>query len=225
MQMGSTIGGNFLRADETTIVFWGPIGLEVLEAARSISTIIMVSHGWTTIVAHEEVFLIVATTEEFKGPRVRVITHGLKHHVVSLSDGQISNILHGLDEWQGASVGPLGLLLKMHSKSRFVIDVISTPKVHGNAPEDGELCKAAPDVRHIPEKLWASLFAEVTIAEHGWMGVVITNPGSFLLDCSIEVLTESLCAIVKWDRINKQWYKLANMYGLTLGVGSFLFYY
>ena len=68
--MGSAIGGNFLGADETTIVFWSPIGLEVLETARSISTIIMVSHGRSTIVAHEEVFLIVAATEEFKGPRV-----------------------------------------------------------------------------------------------------------------------------------------------------------
>ena len=151
--MGSAICGHFLRADKSTIVFWSPIGLEVLETARPISTIIMVSHGRTAIVAHEEVFLIVAATEEFKGPRVRVITHGLQHHVVSLSDGQISNIFHGLDEWQGAPIGTFGLLLKMHSKSRFVIDVISTPKVHGNAPKDGELCKAAPDVRHIPEKL------------------------------------------------------------------------
>ena len=50
-------------------------------------------------------------------------------------------------------VGPLGLLLEMHSKSRLVIDVVTTPKVHGNAPEDGELCKATPYVRHIPEKL------------------------------------------------------------------------
>ena len=125
----------------------------MLVTARPISTIIMVSHGCSAIVAHEEVFLIVAATEEFKGPRVRVITHGLQHHVVSLSDGQISNILHSLDERKCASVCPFGLFLEVHSESRFVIDVVTTPKVHGNAPEDGELCKATPDVRHIPEKL------------------------------------------------------------------------
>ena len=68
--MGSAVCGNFLGADESTIVFWSPIGLEVLEAARSISTIIMVSHGRAPIIAHEEVFLIVAATEELKGPWV-----------------------------------------------------------------------------------------------------------------------------------------------------------
>ena len=68
--MRSAIGGNFLGADETTIVFWSPVGLEVLVAARSISTIIMVPHGRASIVAQEEVFLVVSTTEEFKGPRV-----------------------------------------------------------------------------------------------------------------------------------------------------------
>ena len=125
----------------------------MLVAARTISTIIMVSHGRAAIVADEEVFLVVSATEEFKSPWVRVVTHSLKQHVVSLCDGQISNILHGLNERKCASVGPSGLFLEMHSESRFVIDVVPTPKVHGNAPEDGELCEAAPDVRHIPEKL------------------------------------------------------------------------
>ena len=67
---GSAICGNFLRADETTIILWGPLGLEVLVSARSITTIIMVSHGRAPIIAHEEVFLIVAATEELKGPWV-----------------------------------------------------------------------------------------------------------------------------------------------------------
>ena len=113
--MSSAICRNFLRADKTTIIFRGPLGLEVLVAARSISTIIMVTHGRAAVVAHEEVFLIVAASEELKGPRVRVVAYGLKHHVVPLGDGEVSHILHGLNEGEGAPIGPLSLLLQVHS--------------------------------------------------------------------------------------------------------------
>ena len=47
-----------------------------------------------------------------------------------------------------------------------MIDIVSAPEVHGNAPEDGELGKSAPDIRHIPEELGTALLAEVTIAVH-----------------------------------------------------------
>ena len=113
----------------------------------------MVTHRCTTIVRDEKVLLIVATTEELKGTRVRVVAHGLEHHVVTFCDCKIAYIFHGLDEGQRASVGSLGLLLEMHSESRLMIDIVSAPEVHGNAPEDGELGEAAPDVRHIPEEL------------------------------------------------------------------------
>ena len=55
----------------------------------------------------------------------------------------------------------------MHSESRLMIDVVSTPKVHGNAPEDGELGESAPDIWHVPEELRAALLAEMAVAEHG----------------------------------------------------------
>ena len=137
------------------------------ETSRSVPSIVVITHGGTSVVTHEMVFLVVATAEEFECTRVRVVAHCLKDHIVTLLHSEESDILHSLNERQSSAIGSLSFLLKVHSEGRLVIDVVATPEAHGDGPEEDELGRATPDVGHLVEKLRATILIEVSVAEHG----------------------------------------------------------
>ena len=114
---GSTVHGDFLSTNESTVVFGGSLGLQVHEPVGAIPSIVMVTHRCTSIVAHKVVLLVVSATQEIESAWVSVVANSFQNHVVTLLDGAEAYILHGLDEGQSASVCTLRLFLQMHSKS------------------------------------------------------------------------------------------------------------
>ena len=190
--MWSTIHGDFLGTDKSLVILRCPLTLQVLESARAKSAIVMVLHGRAAIVADEMVLLHVPRAQEFESSWVRVVADRFQDHVVTLSDGHISNVLHRLNEGQSASVCPLGLLLEVHGESILVVQVVASPELHGEDPEEAVLCHTTPDVRHIVEKFRASVLIEVPVAEHGWMSIEILHSWRAPLDWCEEALSKLL---------------------------------
>ena len=95
----STVRGDFLGADETTIILRYSITLKMLVAVRSVPTIVVVPSCGASVVAHKVVFLVVAAAEELEGTWVSIVADRTQDHVVTLLEGQIANILHCLDKW------------------------------------------------------------------------------------------------------------------------------
>jgi hypothetical protein len=94
----SSVGGYFLEGDKTTFVFGPSVSLEVHVATRSESTIVMVSHGCTSVVADVVVFLVIPRSVKVPLGRVRVVADGSQDHVVTFLNGAVSDILHSLNE-------------------------------------------------------------------------------------------------------------------------------
>ena len=188
--MYSTVHGDFLAADETTIVLRHSLSLQVLVTVRAIPSIVMVPHRAAAIVAHEVVLRVVARAEELKGTWVRIVAHSTQDHVVALLQGTVAHILHCLDERQRSSVSSLGLFLQVHGQSLLVVQIVATPKAHGGDPENDELSTAAPDVWHLVEELVATLLTEVPVAEHRRVRVVVTDASGSLLHVHVEVRSE-----------------------------------
>ena len=158
-----------MGADESTIVLRLSLALHVLETIRSIPSIVVVATSATSVVAHEVVFLIVAISEELKGSWVSVVANGAQDHIVALLKGTVTDVLHGLNERQGATISSLSLFLEVHGESMFVIEVVTTPEAHRGNPEDGKFGRATPNIGHLVEQFVAPLLTEVSVAVHGRM--------------------------------------------------------
>lgn len=139
----------------------------MLVSARAVATIIVITHSGTTIVRQKVVFLVVSASEEFEGARVGVVANGLEDHIVTFLDSTVANIFHCLDERKCSAVSLLGLLLQMHGESTLVVDVVTSPEVHGDDPKDNEFGGATPEVWHLVEKFGSPLLTKVSVAEHG----------------------------------------------------------
>ena len=60
-----------------------------------------------------------------------------------------------------------------------MVDVIPSPELHAADPSDGVLRKTSVNPGLVSEKFRSAVFVEVTVAEHGGVGVEVTLTGSF----------------------------------------------
>ena len=67
-------------------------------ATRSESTIVMVSHGCTSVVADVVVLLVIPRSVKVPLGRVGVITDSSQDHVVTFLNSAVPDIFHSLNE-------------------------------------------------------------------------------------------------------------------------------
>ena len=178
--MCSSVGGDFLEANETTLVFGSSVGLEMPETSTAKTSIVMVFHGATSVVGHEVVFLGVARPEEVEHPGVGIVANSSQNHVVSLLDGNETHVFHGLHKRHSAAESLAGLLLQVLVQRLLLVKVVASPELHGDAPGDEELGKTTPDVRCVGKQFASSLLVEMTVAEHRRVSVEVSNTGALL---------------------------------------------
>ena len=162
----STVDGLLVASDQAAVVFGGTVGLESPESLSADFTIVVVLHGSALVVAHEEVLLVVARAEEVEHARVRTVADCLQDHEVALLDRNEADVLHSLDERQGATVGLAGLIMQVHVQRVLVVQVVAGPELHGEGPGNQVLRVATPDERAVGEQARSALLVEVAVAEH-----------------------------------------------------------
>lgn len=141
----SSVDGLLISSNKSSFIFGDSVGLHLEESGSTNSSIIIVTHRRTYIVADKEIFLIVATSEEVKQARISSIADRFQDHVVALLNRNESDIFHGLHEGKSASVCLSCLLMQMLIKRMLVIEVVACPELHGKAPSNQILWKTSPD--------------------------------------------------------------------------------
>lgn len=160
---------------EAAVVFGLTVGLGAPESLSSYFAIVVVLHGCALVVADEQVFLIVARSEEFEHAWVSAITDGLQDHEVALLDGDEADVLHGLHEGKRAAVGLAGLIVQVHVQGVLVVEVVPGPELHGQGPSNQVFGIATPDEGAIGEETRSALLIEVAVAEHRGVRIEISH--------------------------------------------------
>ena len=119
--------GLFLEADETIFVLWSSVSFDRPVSTNTESSIITMSQWGTFNGSLEYIILIIPLSEEIEFGGVCIVADGLKDHIVTLLKCNVSDILHGLNEWYNLSIGFLGLSLQMLSEGMLVVNVVSGP--------------------------------------------------------------------------------------------------
>ncbi len=119
-----------MTSNQTLLVLGGSHGLHLPPSRSAHSTIIVVTHGGTKVVANEEIFLIISASEEVEHAGVGAVADSLQDHVVSLLDGDEANVLHSLHEGECATVGLAGLVVQVLTQSMLVVKVVPGPELH-----------------------------------------------------------------------------------------------
>ena len=170
-----------LEAHKTIFVFWSSCGLNTPVSADSEPSIISMSERRSLNCRDKYIILIISLPEKFKHFRVFVVADGLENHVVSLLEGNVPDVFHGLNERNGLSVSFLGLFLKMLGQRVLVVDVVTGPEVHAKHPCQEELWKATIDEGTIVKDSGSSLLVEMTVLEHWGVSVKVLDSGSSVL--------------------------------------------
>ena len=104
--------GLFLEADETIFVLWSSVGFDSPVSTNSESSIITMSQWGTFNGGLEDIILIIPLSEEIEFVGVAtIVADGLKYHIITLLKCDVSDILHGLNEWYNLSIRLFGLSL------------------------------------------------------------------------------------------------------------------
>ena len=172
-----------MEANETLLVLRLAEVLDVPVSASAESTVVATTKRSSLNCIREHVGLVVAITQEVEVTRVLGIANRLQDHIVSLLEGDISDILHGLHEGRDLAECLLGLLLVVHSQRVLVVNIVATPEVLAEHPRENEFRKATPLERRVIKQSGASLLAEVSISEHGRVRIVIGNTTRLALVC------------------------------------------
>ena len=130
----STINGSFLESDQFAFVLGDPVRLQVPEATGTKSAVVVVPHGGASVVRHKVVFLVVSSPEQLEHSGVSVVADCTKNHVIAFLKGTESNILHGLHEGECAAICLSSFVLQVGVKGILVIQVVTSPKIHGGDP-------------------------------------------------------------------------------------------
>ena len=137
--------GLLSASHEAAIVFGFTVGLGAPESLSTYFTIVVVLHCCALVVAHKQVLLIVARSEEFEHAWVSAIADGLQNHEVALLNGDEADIFHRLHERKRAAVSFAGLVVKVHVQGVLVVEVVPCPELHGEGPSNQVLGIATPD--------------------------------------------------------------------------------
>ena len=73
----------------------------------------------------------------------------------------------------------------------LVIQVVAGPELHGQAPSNQVLGKTTENEGAVSEQAGATLFVEVTVAEHGGVCVEVTDTGGTLRNSLFELVAAS----------------------------------
>ena len=96
--------------------------------------------------------MVVSGAEELEQAWVLSIADSLKDHIVSLLDRDEPDILHCLDEGEGATVCLSGLLMQVHIVRVFMVEIVASPELHREAPCDQVFGEASPNEGAISEE-------------------------------------------------------------------------
>ena len=103
--------GLLLEADETIFVLWSSVSFDGPVSTNTESSIITMSQWGTFNGILEDIILIIPLSEEIKFLRLTIVADGLKNHIITRLKSNVSDILHGLNEWDNLSICLLGLPL------------------------------------------------------------------------------------------------------------------
>ena len=182
--MGQTsIVRHLLEANKTILVLWSPVSLDSPVSSHAESSIVSVSEWRSSDGCHKNIVLIISLTQEFKHFRVLIVANSFENHVVSLLEGNVPDVLHGLHEWDSLPEGLLGLFLQVLGERMLVIDVISSPEVHAEHPRQEQLGETSVDEGTVVKDSRSPLLVEVTVLEHGRVGIKVLDSRCSVLAC------------------------------------------
>ena len=172
---------DLLEADEAFLVLRPPLRLHVPVPALAETSVVTHAQGRAFDDLHEHVVLVPPFTHELEVTWVLRVADSLQDHVVALLEGNVTDILHGLDERDDFAESLLRGVLVVARDRVLVVDVVARPEVLAEHPGDDELREAAVPEGLISEKAGALLLGIVAVAEHGGVGIVVEDAAALRL--------------------------------------------